>query len=324
MRRSAPRFSRRLTFPYPVVPIVRHHHENWDGTGYPDGLRGEAIPIGARILAVVDCFDALTSDRPYRSRMTDEEAIAILLERRGTMYNDEVVDTFIAAHARLMPSETTMHPAARAVGGARSRDRAAPSGAPSAAAEPAGPAGPPGIEEMLGVSSLARAVAGDANVNDVGALSWMMLKSMVPASAMGLFVLDERTDRLVCCFAAGTHASIIRAFAAARGDGVVGWVAAHRRSAVNAEPAIDFGRAVTSLDPPLLSACVLPLVHDGNLVAVLAVYGTTRQAFGDDHVRLLDLLAPRLSAPFDIVRPQTSQDRRIGSTFKLLRGARTG
>ena len=57
----------------PVVPIVRHHHENWDGTGYPDGLKGADIPLGARILSVVDCFDALTSDRPYRRRMTDEQ-----------------------------------------------------------------------------------------------------------------------------------------------------------------------------------------------------------------------------------------------------------
>src|SRR6266545_4475359 len=75
-----------IDFPYPVVPIVRHHHESWNGTGYPDRIAGEAIPIGARILSVVDCFDALTSDRPYRRRMSDAAAIAILLERRGTMY----------------------------------------------------------------------------------------------------------------------------------------------------------------------------------------------------------------------------------------------
>src|ERR1051326_5980258 len=73
-----------IDFPYPVVPIVRHHHENWDGSGYPDGLRGTQIPIGARILSVVDCFDALTSDRPYRPKLSDAEALNILMERRNT------------------------------------------------------------------------------------------------------------------------------------------------------------------------------------------------------------------------------------------------
>lgn len=90
-----------IQFPYPVVPIVRHHHENWDGSGYPDGLSGTEIPIGARILSVVDCFDALTSDRPYRPKLTDDEAVAILEDRRGTMYDPLVVDTFIRMHTQL-------------------------------------------------------------------------------------------------------------------------------------------------------------------------------------------------------------------------------
>jgi putative nucleotidyltransferase with HDIG domain len=84
-----------INFPYPVVPIVRHHHEAWDGTGYPDQLSGTDIPIGARILSVVDCFDALTSDRPYRPRLSENDAIAILQQRRGTMYDPLVVDAFI-------------------------------------------------------------------------------------------------------------------------------------------------------------------------------------------------------------------------------------
>ncbi|MGD9715225.1 MAG: HD-GYP domain-containing protein, partial [Thermomicrobiales bacterium] len=94
-----------IDFPYPVVPIVRHHHESWNGTGYPDGLSGTDIPIGARILSVVDCFDALTSDRPYRRRLSDSDAIAILMERRGSMYDPLVVDTFQRVHEKLDAGE---------------------------------------------------------------------------------------------------------------------------------------------------------------------------------------------------------------------------
>ena len=67
-----------INFPYPVEPMVRHHHENWNGTGYPDGLQGQQIPVGARILSVVDCYDALTSDRPYRPRYSRPHAEQVL------------------------------------------------------------------------------------------------------------------------------------------------------------------------------------------------------------------------------------------------------
>src|SRR5205085_2678373 len=78
-------------FPFPVVPIVRCHHENWDGSGYPNGVKGTDIPVGARILSVVDCFDALTSDRPYRKRLTSADALQVLRERSGTMYDPDLV-----------------------------------------------------------------------------------------------------------------------------------------------------------------------------------------------------------------------------------------
>ena len=95
-----------IEFPYPVVPIVRYHHENWDGRGYPQGLSGDNIPIGARILAVVDCFDALTSDRPYRPRLADTEALRILRERSGNMYDPALVETFTKIYKSIAPPET--------------------------------------------------------------------------------------------------------------------------------------------------------------------------------------------------------------------------
>ena len=99
-----------IQFPYPVIPIVRHHHENWDGTGYPDKLRGTEIPMGARILSVVDCYDALTSDRPYRPKLSTAEAVEIIMQRRGTMYDPLVVDTFVGRLLELEQSTEDLGP----------------------------------------------------------------------------------------------------------------------------------------------------------------------------------------------------------------------
>ena len=87
--------------PDSLALLVRHHHENWDSTGYPDGLRGEAIPVGARVLVIVDCYDALTSDRPYRRALSHGHAVAMIEERRGSMYDPDIVGVFLRIIQRL-------------------------------------------------------------------------------------------------------------------------------------------------------------------------------------------------------------------------------
>jgi HD-GYP domain-containing protein (c-di-GMP phosphodiesterase class II) len=79
----------------PMLPAIRHHHERWDGRGYPDGLVGEEIPLDARIIAIVDAFDAMTSDRPYRPGMPVERALAILRENRGPQWDEALLSAFI-------------------------------------------------------------------------------------------------------------------------------------------------------------------------------------------------------------------------------------
>jgi putative nucleotidyltransferase with HDIG domain len=280
-----------IEFPYPVVPIVRHHHENWDGTGYPDGLKGAQIPLGARILSVVDCYDALTSDRPYRRRMTDEQALKIITDRRGTMYDPLVVDTFVATYQRVMPAhETAPHPVARVIGDARAQERR------EQARDVGKPSGGGVTDGLLAVTSLSRALSGQAGVADVGALIWMIVRQVLACEAMAIFLPDERTDRIAIRFAAGPHASALRGISRPNGSGIAGWVAVNQRAAVNADAALDLGVRAGELTPALRSCLAVPLLEGESLVAVLALYRERPSSFTDDDLRLMELLAPRLAS----------------------------
>jgi putative nucleotidyltransferase with HDIG domain len=97
----------------PGADIVRHHHERWDGRGYPDGLAGEAIPMGARIVAVVDSFDAMTSDRPYRAALTVAEAVRRIAEGAGSQWDPKIAATFLAMMEGDATVETQVKPVAR-------------------------------------------------------------------------------------------------------------------------------------------------------------------------------------------------------------------
>lgn len=313
MKRHAPigaQILASIEFPYPVAPVVRHHHENWDGTGYPDGLKGEDIPLGARILSVVDCFDALTSDRPYRMRMTAQQALSIIIERRGIQYDPTIVDAFVACYERIMPP----------------RDVApAPAAAPQAPAPVQAEVEGPSIgndtvtDALLALASLSRALAGDAKLCDVGALLWMLLRQIVPAAdTMALFLPDEAHDHVVVRYAAGLHASAITGVTRPTAMGIAGWAAVNRRSVVNAEPTLDLGFRADAA-PALRSCVVTPLVEGDALVAVLALYSRTTGGFTEDHVRLLELLSPRLAAALvdAAIADEDSRSFPIGRTRSL-------
>jgi putative nucleotidyltransferase with HDIG domain len=101
-----------VAFAGPLALFVRHHHENWDGTGYPDGRPREDTPIGSRVLAIADCYDALTSDRPYRCALTQRAAIVMIEERRGSMFDPKMTDAFLRIVRRLRAASPDQLPAA--------------------------------------------------------------------------------------------------------------------------------------------------------------------------------------------------------------------
>jgi len=303
-----------IDFPYPVVPIVRHHHESWNGTGYPDGLSGTDIPIGARILSVVDCFDALTSDRPYRPRLSDKDAIGILLERRGKMYDPLVVDTFIDVHEEIAPpSAEYAEPAPlRAI-----TDAATPAVArvtPSHALEDISGS----TDEMLTLFSLARGLSSLNSLHDVGDVISKHLRRLITYSLAVLYSYDSESDELLAAHASGEHAGNVTGMRIGTGQRLSGWVAANRRTIRNSDPVLDLGETARAMSPRPRSCLSTPLLSGGNLVGVLTLYSTTRDAFSEEHQRVIEVVARQ-------VTPAVQQSAELQrARLKVLRDTVTG
>ena len=276
-----------VEFPYPVVPIVRAHHENWDGSGYPRGMRGDDIPIGARILSVVDCFDALTSDRPYRRAMTDQAAIDILLERRGRMYDPQVVDAFVRVYRDISvaAADNTEH---REVLQKITQSRQPEIPAAADFSRETGAS-----SRVLAFVSLARVASGDAAIADVLALQSHLLGDLMPGVSGAWFLPTASRDQVTVVEAFGAAAAALRGSSVVVGERLTGWVAAHRQPIVNSDAALDLGGRADSALAPLQYCVSVPLVHGDTLVAVLTLYGS--QSFADDTGRLLQMVAPHLA-----------------------------
>jgi putative nucleotidyltransferase with HDIG domain len=238
-----------VEFPYPIVPIVRHHHERWDGLGYPDGLVGAEIPLGARILAVVDCFDALTSDRPYRPRLTDENAIEILRSRKNTFYDPVVVDKFIELVPELHRSDETSpeHRDVQASVVAGLVRFAAPDHR---------------VERSLGGKST-------APPSSVQRLIDEQIGRIARAQAC-LFGVTAEQDALIVAHATPAMYGATESLYVPLGSGVSGWVAANRSTIRSAESVMDLGALAERFG---LKACVsVPVFVRADLYGVLTVY----------------------------------------------------
>jgi len=288
----------RVRFPYPVVPIVRAHHEKWDGSGYPYGLKGNEIPIGARILSAVDYLDALASDRQYRKAMPLDEVMTRLAAESGKSFDPKVVEV-LKRRYRTLENLALAHSAQIGGLGAPSETSKMTTGqAPAAGYENAAVADGPGHEanflssiaaarqEAQSLFELSQNLGASLSLGETLSVFSVKLKPMVPYDAIAIYIL--RDDVLTPEYVNGDNYRLFSSLRIPLGDGLSGWVAQNKKPIVNGNPSVEPGY----LNDPdkfstLRSALAVPLEGVSGVIGVLALYRGDRDAFTSDHLRLL-------------------------------------
>jgi len=295
----------RVAFPYPVAPIVRSHHERWDGSGYPEGLAGEQIPIGARILAAVDCLDALASHRQYRPALPLAEAMEKVKEKAGSWFDPQIVsileNRFIELERMAQMSEDT----AATIGLSRSV-RVERGIAPAAGFERTEPTHG-GVENADFLTSIASArqeaqtmfelsqdLGVSLSLSETLSVLSMRLRKMIPYDSIAVFV--NRNGWLLPELVSGDNFRALSSLKIRVGEGLCGWVAQNSKPIVNGNPEVEVGfMADPAKQTPLKSALVVPLEGLNGVVGVLAMYQATRDAFTPDHLRILLAVASKVA-----------------------------
>ena len=268
-----------VPFPYPVAPLILSHHERWDGRGYPHGLKGEDIPLGARILCLVDYFGALTSARPYHEPMAIDAAVSLIEQEAGKALDPRAVEAFL----RVLP---------RVRGEAEGSGKIARGATKSTVFDDIAVA----HGEIHALYQIAQTMGTSLGVSDSMEHIASKLTTLVPFSACSLFLYDQATETLRCRFATGTDFELMQQLTVKSGQGLTGWVARNRRSLVNARPSSDLEAAGSNLPTTLQSALVCPLVFEDRVIGTLAVYHMTASFYQEDHRRLLDRVCEQAAA----------------------------
>ena len=293
-----------VNFPYPVVPIVRSHHEKWDGSGYPDGLKGEEIPIGARILSAVDCLDALASDRQYRRALPLDQAMEHVARAAGKEFDARVVDVLKRRYIELerMAQDSATEPlqarlstdvkVERGLEPSAGFERAAPS-RPAADSESFLTSIAAARQEAQALFELSHDLGSTLSLDETLSLLSVRLRKLVPYDSIAIYV--SRGSSLLPQYVSGDNFRLFSALEIPIGQGLSGWVAQNRKPIINGNPSVEPGYLNDDTKfGTLHSALAVPLEGVTGVVGVLALYKVERDAFVNDHLRVLLAIASKV------------------------------
>lgn len=286
-------------FPYAVSPIVRSHHEKWDGTGYPDGLKGEEIPIGARILSAVDCLDALASDRQYRRALPLDEAMAYVVSMAGRHFDPQVVDILKENYKEF----ERMAQSAPTRGNRLAKDLVVSrGGAPDAGFEKSAVAVVEATKEyarrpaasiasarkeIQTILELTRDLSGLLRPEESLAVLAERLKQLVPFDCLAVYIQEGTV--LKAKYVNGENSRIFAALEIPVGQGLSGWVVENRKPIINGNPSVEPGYPRSSNNFSVLQSALSIPLGDGidRVTGALTLYRAEKDAYNADHLRVL-------------------------------------
>jgi diguanylate cyclase (GGDEF)-like protein/putative nucleotidyltransferase with HDIG domain len=297
---------RRVNFPYPVEDIVRYHHEKWDGSGYPKGLKGEAIPLVARIISVVDFYDATRCDRPYRRGMKREDSLALLKSMASTAFDPRVIDVFVEhveEFDQLIAAEDIQEQVESEMAVHDYLTKTKPD-----AGLASNVMGTPGDDdagfrsiteaqrEVFALHEIAQTIGSSLNLNDTVSLVSNKLRAIVPFDTCIIFVVDEKSGKATAVHVAGEDAEIFSHRRLNVGDGITGWVVANARSMCNASPELDLVGVPEDVAKTYRGVLVSPLLREDGAFGAITLYSKSRTSYTTEHVRLLESVCQHASS----------------------------
>lgn len=316
-----------IDFPYPVVPVVRAHHEKWDGSGYPDGLVGEQIPRGARILSCVDCFDALASDRQYRKALPLSEALAVVKNESGKSFDPAVVEILERRYLeleKLACAEPVEEARKLSVDVKITRGQSPDNGFEG---ESAGNSMVPdgkgafvssiasARQEVQTLYELTQSVGTSLSLGETLSVVAARIKGLVPYDAIAVYIREK--EMLTPYYVNGENYKLFASLRIPLGEGLSGWVAQNRKPILNGNPSVEPGYLH---DPAkfstLRSALGVPLETASGLIGVIGLYKAEKDAFSRDHLRVL--LAINSKVSLAIENALRYQQARIEATTDAL------
>ncbi|MDQ3133883.1 MAG: diguanylate cyclase [Acidobacteriota bacterium] len=285
---------RRVNFPYPVEDIVRFHHEKWDGSGYPKGLKGAHIPLVARIIAVVDFYDATRCDRPYRVGMTREESLGLLHHMAGNSFDPRIVEMF-TRHIEMFDQLIAEHDMREQVASESNPGLNAARPDAGLATDVLGAGEGSGYRsiveaqrEVFALHEIAQTIGSSLNLRDTVTLVTSKLRSIVPFDTCVIYLVDERSGKACAVHATGEHAAAFVNRRVTIGEGITGWVIANARSMCNTPPELDLVGVPEEISAQIQGVLVSPLIREDGAFGTITLYSSSRATYSTEQVRLLE------------------------------------